>query len=211
MLNRGLASINDAFDAGRFHSSRYYKINVPLASGGWTEVSAYVGQPSYDPRIGANSLKFFPTTYTGGNDFIYYPSVQTGSELFLVSAQMRAANNFSSGTIVLADCLGYYPLIDGDSNDLQIFDNTSTIPRYTDGVGVCASLLNNISPVVQAGTFTYSMFNSAGQTVSNTLRSSQSVVTGLVLNSGGAVATGNSSFALPTLGGQGVKRMESIQ
>ena len=39
------------------------------------------------------------------------------------------------------DYLMYYPFIDGDSTDEQILTTTTTLPRYTSGVGVMAMLI----------------------------------------------------------------------
>ena len=62
---------------------------------------------------------------------------------------------------VIADWLLYYPFVDGDSVDLQEFDNTVTLPRYTDGKGLRAFIVA-LGPGVTTGTYTLSYTNQDG-------------------------------------------------
>jgi hypothetical protein len=88
-----------------------------------------------------------------GNKAIYFPPKPAGMDRHLIGAMLRPLIS-STGAFgvdsVLYDLLAVYPLIDGDSNDPQEMDNTVTIPRYTDGVGVRAAMLNQIAPVATA-------------------------------------------------------------
>lgn len=63
---------------------------------------------------------------------------------------------------LLCDYLLYYPFLDGDSADAQDFDNTVTLPRFTDGVGVQAFIVAQGAGST-TGTYTMSYTNQAGE------------------------------------------------
>ena len=90
------------------------------------------------------------------NDAIYFPGIQHGQHRHLTSATFWSNQGTynGAGSIVIFDLLGYYPLIDGDSTDLQEADNTLTLPRYTDGEGVGLVIVNHVAPAVQGGVAT---------------------------------------------------------
>jgi hypothetical protein len=71
------------------------------------------------------------------------PAMVAGQEKYL--AQIALASPTTTNSVpydyILADYLLFYPLIDGDSTEQQDMDNTATLPRYTDGVGVKAFLV----------------------------------------------------------------------
>lgn len=62
---------------------------------------------------------------------------------------------------LLCDYLLYYPFLDGDSTDPQDLDNTVTLPRYVDGVGVRAFIVSQGAGTA-TGTYTLSYTNQAG-------------------------------------------------
>lgn len=71
-------------------------------------------------------------------------------------------STIAAGTFFLVDRLLDYPTIDCTSTSLQTFNNTVTLPRYTDGTGVemFAEVTTNLGATPQTCTFTYT--NSAG-------------------------------------------------
>lgn len=113
---------------------------------------------------------------------------------------------------LLCDYLLYYPFMDGDSADEQFFDNTVTLPRFEDGVGVRAFIVAQ-GAGSQAGAFTMSYTNQAG--VSG--RSTQGGVitpTGsafLLTGAGGASAAGRDvPFIRMQSGDTGIRSVESL-
>jgi hypothetical protein len=150
---RGIASLEDAFEQGRIHTQRILKLASATTGARWTDWAFASGQPAYDPRIGT-ALAFTPQT-DFANETIY-----TGhfpGERHLVSITLRADGGGGPINVVLYDLLGYYPLINGDSSDPQLFDNTQKLPRYTDGAGVLPVLVSSVapSPVQGTGLMTY--------------------------------------------------------
>jgi hypothetical protein len=150
-----IASTKDlatAFREGRWHVQRFLKNTGATGDAHWQDWSFASGQPAYDARIG-DALTFTPFV-ASRNDAIFFPPKQSGQERRLVSLAVYPT---ASGTGQLTvdfqmyDLLGVYPLIDGDNTDLQEMDNTLTLPRSQDGVGVRAVLVNHVAPGVTAG------------------------------------------------------------
>ena len=161
---RSHADLIAAYDAGRFHSQRFIKTGAGQANDTrWQDWAFQAGQPAYDARIGAANT-FTPVVATR-NDAIYFPDIPAGMERKLHRLMLRPqASNASQASIdfVLYDLVGYYPLIDGDSTDPQDFDNTLTLPRYTDGEGLRLVMVNHVSPGVTGGQMLLEYTDQAG-------------------------------------------------
>jgi len=148
----GADDISDAITSGRFHTQRFFKNAGSTGDAHWQDWSFASGQPAYDARIG-DALAFTPFVATR-NDAIYFPPIAAGEERHLLGLRTyttASGNDQTSVDFQMYDLLGVYPLIDGDNTDLQEMDNTATLPRYTDGIGVRAILVNHVAPGVTAG------------------------------------------------------------
>jgi len=145
---RGIASLEDAFEQGRIHTQRFYKLASAVTGARWTDWAFASGQPAYDPRIGT-ALAFTPET-AFANEAIY--SGHFPGEKHVISITLRADGGGGPISVLLYDLLGFYPLINGDSTDFQLLDNTQTLPRYTDGAGVLPVLVSSVAPSPVLGT-----------------------------------------------------------
>lgn len=211
MAIRRMADVASAFDEGRFHTQRFYKATLTSGDTHWQDWSYGAGQPSYDARIGVAGA--FNQYVAQRNDAIYFPDIDSDQHRHLSGLTIRT---LASGTnqvtldAVVYDLLGVYPLIDGDSTDEQIFDNTVTLPRYTDGLGVFPVLVNHVSPMLSAATATmkYNDTDDVEQTVTIGihLTGQNRVVSGI----GGTTSVGSLSLPLAA-GSKGVKTINSIQ
>lgn len=106
------------------------------------------------------------------------------------------------------DYLMFYPLIDMDSTDDQTFENTVTLPRYTDGAGVRAFLVAT-NPYVGGAQFTMTYINQEG--VRKTTRAQTTnthTYIGTVVHSG--ATAGLSGTFINTPDGDGIRYVESI-
>lgn len=109
--------------------------------------------------------------------------------------------------LMLLDYLLYYPFIDLDAaGEEQVMDNTVTLPRYTDGVGVEMMMVAQ-APTVGGGTFTVNY-----RDADDVDRTTETVFCAAAQPSGALVqavrdAAGVSPF-IPRLG-RGVKRINS--
>ena len=150
---RDVKGIADAYEEGRWGISRVLKTSASSADDGmWFDWSYTSGQPGYDSRIGAANT-FTPFIATR-NDAVYFPTISSDQTLYLTGLNLyktASGNDQISVNFMLYDLVGVYPLIDGDSTDLQEMDNTETLPRYTDGKGLEMVLVNHVAPASSQG------------------------------------------------------------
>ncbi|MCK6431861.1 MAG: hypothetical protein L6Q68_02350 [Aquabacterium sp.] len=168
MLAR-LSDLQSAFDEGRWHMQRVYKAAGTAHALQWADASFAAGQPAYDARVGAAAT--FTPSIAAKNDAVYFPPIAPGMERRLTSVTLMASQATFNGpaSVVIFDLLGYYPLIDGDSTDTQVMDNTLTLPRYADGVGVFPVMVCHVAPAVQNGVAIVGYTDSTGAARSATL------------------------------------------
>lgn len=183
--------IVDAVRNGRVHQQRFFKNTNFGTDAQWWDWAFASGLPGYDARIGIGST-LNPVVATR-NDAIYFPAIPAGMQRQLAGVHFAPRPSGASQlgiTVEVYDLLAVYPLIDGDSTDLQSFDNTLTLPRYEDGDGVVPILVNHVAPMLAAAGGTYTYTDSDGNTKSSTFR---------------AALTGQNRVvdAIPTLGGAG--------
>jgi len=206
MALRNLSDAIYAYENGQSHISRFYKgNNATIKDGFWQDWSFAAGQPSYDARIGISGQ--FNPYIASKNDAIYIPDISAGMERRLariVLATTASGASQASLNVIAYDLLGVYPLIDGDSLDLQQFDNSQPLPRYTNGVGVFPVLVNHVAPMVQQadGTMVYTDTNGVDQTVAFGVSLG---VAGCVVSSAisSAVAGSQGSISMPLKGSSG--------
>jgi hypothetical protein len=145
---RSVKDITDAYAAGRVHTQRFFKNGgTSTGDGQWHDWSYASGQPAFDARIGAAG-EFNPYV-AQRNDAIYFPPISAGQERHLQGMTIHTiagGNDQTQVEVAVHDLLGVYPLIDGDSTDVQAFDNSQTLPRYADGVGVFPVIVNHVAP-----------------------------------------------------------------
>lgn len=205
-----MSSIAEAFEAGRTYTQRFFKNTGTAWATGWMDASFSSGQPAYDARVGT-ALTFTPVI-ASGNDAIYLPNVSADQEIYLTDVTFRGAQSSTAGeeSIIIFDLLGYYPLIDGDSVDLQEMDNTQTISRYTTYEGVQMCLVNHVAPQVGTGSVTVNF------TDVDDIDRSVTVFVPLVGGIGNVVNSTNTASSLgspwvPSVAGcRGVKRVNSV-
>jgi hypothetical protein len=143
-----IADVTTAIDNGQVWSQHYYKAS-PLASIGlFYDFSWSSGTPIYN-SYAATPLTFTPVVNTNNRYVFTGPNPAAGQQKYLFSWSMRNPKTTagSGSSFILVDTLGFYPVIDCDSTDLQEMDNTLTLPRYTDGeevrMAIFGSLTNN--------------------------------------------------------------------
>lgn len=207
---RSVADYIAADDAGQKHVQRFLKNAGGTGDLQWQDWSFASGQPAYDARIGA-ALAFTPAV-ASRNDAIYFPPAP-GLERRLTMVDMVTVAGGAGQTNVefkLYDLIGYYPLIDGDSTDPQPMDNTLPLPRYADGDGVRAVLVNHVAPAILAADMLVSY--------TDTLENPQSVTWATTTYGPGKVAytagTGGSAaplYASMSGGSRGITRIDEVQ
>ncbi len=140
---------------GKFWQSFIYKSSQPsVAVGIYADSSVGAGIPTYNAYVGAQ-YEFTPLTGEG-NKSIYAGPV-TSSNKYVAEAEISTAAAAAPAYFVFADYLGFYPLVDGDSVDVQTLVNSQSLPRYESGSGVQAFMVMQTpgSPVAVTATMTY--------------------------------------------------------
>jgi len=114
-------------------------------------------------------------------------------------------------TMILCDYLMYYPSIDDSVIEAQLLDNTTTIPRYTDGAGV------QVIAVTVAGrtggqSFTFNYTNSEGATgrISQVMVQNAFSAIGTIAISDRATLDSYGPFCGLQDGDSGVRSIESV-
>lgn len=207
---RSIVDVTNAIDNGQIYTSHYYKSGVPFYSTlRWNDFSIGPGTPVYQPYA-AEPLVFIPQS-GGTNKYIYTgQSIPTSQQKYLFSWQFysQAAVLLS---LILVDSLGFYTAIDGDSTDIQTFDNTNTLPRYSSGEGVQMVLIHT-APGSGSGVVTINYTNSDGIAKSvSAWVVGQGTVGASCLTSGPTTSSAYAPFSPLTSGDKGVRSVQSIQ
>ncbi len=205
---------SEAIADGVYWESWFHKTSAPTpgAASRWGDLSVGAGTPKYNAYVG-NQYEFTPLVNTNNSAIYCGPTPADGQTKYLTDIgiqSLRATSNIPL-TFVLCDYLGFYPLVDGDSLDLQVFDNTSPLPRYANGQGVLA-LLVVAAPLSAAGTITMNYVNCELQSKSVTFGVSALSTLGVVINTAGnTTASGAMSLFAPLSSGcKGIHHIESV-
>jgi hypothetical protein len=90
------------------------------------------GTPKYNPYVG-DTLTFTPLVGASNNGI----NAGLGGDSYIVRYALGGGgtgNGIWPGNAMLLDYCGFYPLVDMDSTDPQVFDNTNWSSRYTSGM-----------------------------------------------------------------------------
>lgn len=233
------------YEQGNWWSSYYIReITTPLAastvSNRWID---YSGEGTGTP----------PNLYLSGNPLTATPIINSGNSLGLYTGPVPAAGqtkhlhsmfiqpggsvnmpSYLPMSFILCDYLMYYPGIDlglstQSGNRVQYFDNTQTLPRYTDGDGVMAFMVMQNMPSLsfQSGSFVMSYIDSAGNsvvretnsstnqteiiTMSGQITTSKYILNGSSLNfSSGLTPNSITPFIPLNTGSRGIRRITGI-
>lgn len=147
---------------GKFHTAFWHKSSTPISAltGRWSDLSMGAGIPKYNAYVGAQ-LEATVLTGSANNGIFLGQAPAAGLSKYINTFAILPNGNGFIHAINLCDYLMFYPLIEGDNTDLQEMDNTASLTRYTDGVGVRAMLVCT-TPCVTDAIITISYTNHAG-------------------------------------------------
>lgn len=206
-------TLNQSFDEGKQWISTFRKVPASTATitGQWYDYSYASGNPI--PNYYAASP--LVATTLDSDKGIIVPRMPSGSKQWLHRLTvMSAAASATSTTnqaqpLYLLDYLLYYPFVDmDDAGTDQTMDNTVTLPRYTDGIGVQMMVVAQ-APTVGGGRFTITYTDS-----DDVQRTTESMFCGAAQPSGAIVnaivGTGGLTPFVPLVAGtKGVKNVVS--
>lgn len=179
--------------------------------------------------------QFFDYSYAGGNPIPNYyasapleaallepekgiilPRINSTEKMFLHRWDVMSASASATSTtnqnqeLILLDYLLFYPFVDMDAaGEEQTMDNTVTLPRYTDGIGVQMMVISQ-SPTVGGGRFTITYTDSDDvQQVTTSMFCGAAQPAGCCVQA--VLGTGGLCPFVPlNVGVKGVKRVDSV-
>ena len=205
---RTVSDIADAYASGKVHLQPFYKV----FPSGFSTANAW-----WDCTMAGNSPK---ASYYVGDDLVFtpYPTLNHlshyhGSNVSPATKILRVINihgssaNIAPSRYILCDYLGFYGGISWETNEEQVLNNTYTIPRYIDGKGVRAFVVqlfgNNANSV-----YTINYCNTLDQDVISQAQTGNLLSTGALQH--GRVSTTYNPFIDLNHGNSGIKRVNSI-
>jgi hypothetical protein len=205
--------INEVTTNGKFWRADWNKITGAAAytAGRWYDLSLLNGTPIANTFAGTALAATIPSETTGFG--LYHGgNVSTDTKHITNVAAVTAVATGVPGLLMLVDMCLYYPGISLNSAVAQTLTNTSTLTRYTDGVGLRAYLV----PTVAAGATAHNVslsYTDQGGTSGNslpvTVACTASAIVGHITHSG--VAANNYGPFLPLASGDtGIRSVQSI-
>ncbi len=197
--------VDSEIDSGRFHKTMIRK-TTPASTTGWVDLSSGAGNPpanfyASEPLVAATLLS---------RKGIYHGEAVAPMTKHLSKLTLLSSAALVPLTLVLCDYLLYYPFVDMDSTDTQEFDNTVTLPRYSDGSGVQAFLVAQGS-YTGGAQFSINYTNSEGVAgrVSPTITSNTLGLTANLISTGPNPNTSGWNIPLQS-GDTGIRSVQSI-
>jgi hypothetical protein len=126
------------------HTQFIHKTGQPAAAAGVaSDLSMAAGIPKFNAYVGDQGA--FTPLIGSANAGIYTGEAESGKTKYLTHWWLSTQGANTPCTVWMCDYVGFYPLIDMDSTDLQELENVQTIPRYTDGNGLRIMIVQTIT------------------------------------------------------------------
>lgn len=212
---RGLWDYVQAVEKGQTNYSSWRKVpsQVTTASN-WFDLSMSPGNPRPQYYAAAPLLAQQMKQSTDGG-FYHGSSVSSaGYQKYLKNFKLTLSNAAAPIPFMLLDYLLYYPFVDMGTNDEQFMDNSVSLPRYADGLGVQMMAVSVASGTGSGPSFTVNYTNSDGVSgrTSRTVTLSAATANGSILSCHHGLSTivGNVPFIGLQQGDKGVRSVESV-
>jgi hypothetical protein len=172
------ADISQAYDDGGYHLQPFYKVwpsTYSTANAWWDATMA--GNFPRASYYNGDDLTF--TAYPEGNhlSFFHGGNVSPKQKILRTINIHGSSANLAPSRYILCDYLGFYGGISWETNETQLLDNTITLPRYTNGQGVRAFMVqlfgNNANAV-----YTVNYRNAAGMDTDSPVQTGNALGTG---------------------------------
>lgn len=205
-----VAQIVDNYLSGKMAIASFRKVvpSTATITNQWFDYSTATGMPV------ANYYASSPLTAAtlDSDKGIYLPSIdQRLLKLDIMTAASGVAvTSNQNQMIMLLDYLIYYPFIDLDAaGDVQLMDNSVTLPRYEDGVGVEMMMVSQAT-TTGGGNFTVTYIGDDDvEYTTNTINCAAAQPSGALVQSI-ASTTGLTAFLPKAAGLRGVKSIVSV-
>ena len=205
----GFGSVEDFVGAYTSITSWRKSPSQTTVSGIWFDLSMSPGNPV--PNYYASS-PLVAATLNGGEGIFHGGAISPYSKHLSRFMALSAVTTALPMPIYLLDYLLYYPFVDMGTNDEQLFTNSTTLPRYTDGAGVQAMVVMTNPQVTGGQTFTLNYTNQAGTPgrTSGTVTTNSGTAIGSLVGSARATAGCLGPFVPLQSGDTGIRSVESM-
>lgn len=214
-----ITHVNALAEAAEIYTNYSY-MHKPASSGASTYGGQYLdssfssGTPKFNAYAGASSAL---NQFIGNGNAGIFTGVtpQDGQEKYIIRASAHydhpTLESSSSGTMhmIFADYLAFYPLIDLSDDSYQTMDNTLTLPRFTSGDGVQATIITTVASSAST-TMTITYTNSDGVSgLTSTIGISVSPSSGIPIQS--VPLSNNSTTPFIPIDGKGIRSIDAVQ
>lgn len=209
-----VSQVAAAIDQGRSHTQHFFRSALPGAFGTvalFADASMSAGLPAYNAYIGA-ALESTPLIGQRNTSIYVGPALPT-QERYLLSLSMTFAGSAAfCPTTTFLDYLLAYPFIDLDTTDRQDLTNTASLPRYADGNGVRAMLVQQTpAGAANSTNVTINYTNSMGVSKTIVAAARSSATIGVLASADSTATTATGMFLPMASGDMGVQSVQSVQ
>lgn len=206
----------EALDNGQNWLSYFYKTGSstsPITNVIY-DLSMASGLPKYNAYVGPQATAT-PLIGSANEGINLGPNPPAGKHRYISRVMLdRSVASTVNTRFTLLDYVMFYPLIDGDDTEIQVLDNTNSLPRYADGKGirimpVCTTPMTGNGDL----TITYTNQDGVAGRVSTCQLVGTFTVTGVCITAG--VGTGANTALTPFFPLQGndtgVRSIQQVQ
>lgn len=208
--------INEVTTNGKFFRNDWNKSTLPTtvyAAGLWYDWSLSPGNPIASPNFsGGTNLTASSLTDTMGFGMWTGGNVSPDTKHLINMAAYSAGTTAVPGVLMLVDQLLFYPVTTVTTTTSQVFNNSITLPRYTDGVGVRAYIAAGATMGAGAPNLGISYTNQSGvaaRSLPFTVSAPATSPAGAVIHTGNA-ANRYGPFLPLASGDRGIRSIQSI-
>lgn len=198
---------NKVVIGGQAHSSTFRKTTTVVTTAGvWFDGSNMSGHPV---------TNFYASTPLKAEYLLAREGIQHGSNVSSDQKHLKSVTAMCSVApvnLLFIDSLLYYPFIDGDSTDEQVFDNTNSLTRETTGAGVNAYVVAQ-GTYIGGAEFFIKYTNQAGVSgrTSKLCRSNLATTAGTIITSGASSGAMSNAWFIPLADGDtGIRSVQSF-
>lgn len=209
---RGIKELVDAELDGKVRQYTWRKTPSQVTTAGlWFDLSMSPGRPVPKYWFDAPPAIAKQISYSADGGLEHGGGVSPSEKYLRLTTGIATVATALPLTMILCDYLLYYPSVDDSVLDEQVMDNTTTLPRYTDGEGVQVIAVS-VAGRTGGARFYFTYTNSEGVSgrVSQTCYQNSAAALGTLQNSG----ANNNASAMPFIGLQagdtGVRTIDSV-
>lgn len=201
--------VEECYEGGNYHHG-FFRKNVvnSVSANAYVSLISEPGVPKANFLVGAELEATLPSANTGLS-----VGGAVAPKTKYLSGFAIAPTTGIQGTYFLFDLIAYYPLIDFDNTEVQVFSNPSALPRYSDGLGLQMGLISTALPSGSSApvvTVNYTDNNGATRDTPP-VATSATVAAGIFISSQSASLGPPNSLWLPlAAGSRGVQQANSI-